>query len=194
MEDQPLYRSIRLQNLPPSDTVDPPLPPQRKRLGTDGSFEPIGVSKVTGELELRSNQVDTTIVKIKDLQADEFARNFNPPLTDLRDPMIVQVIPFDSPIIGVPVRRVMARSGEGISTPTSVVLAGGVPSSLVATPRPNAPTTPLSLSSWVVKPPTYSNVVDPYSGVFFGIPSAPFSSPYFMHTSHSGPVGSSSFF
>ena len=67
MEDQPLYRSIRLQNLPPYDTVEPPPPPQMRRLGTDGSFEPVGVSKVPGELKLRTNQVDTTAVDIEDL-------------------------------------------------------------------------------------------------------------------------------
>ena len=98
-----------MQNLAPSDTVEPPTPPQRRRLGADGSFEPVGVREVLGEPKLRTNQVDTTAVEIKYLQADEFARNFNPPLTDLSDPMIVQVIPFYLPVIGVPVSRVMAN-------------------------------------------------------------------------------------
>ena len=69
--------------------MEPPSPPQRWRLDTDGSFEPVGVSEVPGEPKLRTNQVDTTAVEIEYLQAYEFARNFNPPLTDLNDPMIV---------------------------------------------------------------------------------------------------------
>ena len=72
MEDQSLKRSRRLQNLPPLITLEPPPPHQRWRLDTDGSFEPIGVSEVPSELELRENHVDLTIVKIEELQADEF--------------------------------------------------------------------------------------------------------------------------
>ena len=55
MEDQPLCKSRRLQNLPPSVTVEPPPSPQRQRLDTDGSFESIGVSEVLGEPELSIN-------------------------------------------------------------------------------------------------------------------------------------------
>ena len=83
MEDQPLRRSRRLQNLPPLTTVEPPFPPQRRRL------ESMGISEVMSEPVLRTNQVDTTTVEIEDLQADEFARNFNSPLTDLNDHMIL---------------------------------------------------------------------------------------------------------
>ena len=113
-----------MQNLPPSDIVEPLPPHQRRRLDTDGSFEPVGVSEVPGEPKLRTNQVDTTTVDIEYLQADEIARNFNPPLTNLSDLVIVQVLPFTSPVIGVPERRVMANSREGIYTPTSAMLDG----------------------------------------------------------------------
>ena len=41
--------------------------PQRRRLDTDSYFEPIGVSEVPGELELRTNQFDLTAVEIEDL-------------------------------------------------------------------------------------------------------------------------------
>ena len=85
MEDQPIRRSLRLQNIPPLITLEPPPPPQRKRLDTDGSFEPIGVSEVLGEPELRANHLDLNTIEIEDLQDDEFARNFNTPLTDLND-------------------------------------------------------------------------------------------------------------
>ena len=55
MEDQPIRRSRRLQNLPLFITLESPPPPQRQRLDTDGSFEPVGISEVPGELELRTN-------------------------------------------------------------------------------------------------------------------------------------------
>ena len=87
--------SRRLQNLPLLITLEPPPPPQRQRLDTDGSFKPIGVSEVSSEPKLRTDQFDLTTIKIEDLQADEFARNFNSPLTDLNDTVIVQVRPFN---------------------------------------------------------------------------------------------------
>ena len=49
MEDQILRRSYRLQNLPPSVTVDPPPPHQKRRLDTDGSFKQVHVSEVPSE-------------------------------------------------------------------------------------------------------------------------------------------------
>ena len=78
-----------MHNLPLLITLKPPPPPQRRILDTDGSFEPIGVSEVTGEPKLRANHLNLNIVEIEDLQADEFARNFNTTLTDLNDPVIV---------------------------------------------------------------------------------------------------------
>ena len=78
-----------MQNLPLLITLEPPPPPQRRRLDTDGYFEPIGVSEVPGEPELRENHFNLNTVEIEDLQADEFARNFNSPLTDLNNQVIV---------------------------------------------------------------------------------------------------------
>ena len=59
----------------------------------------------------------TTTIEIEYLQDDEFARKFNSPLTELNDHVIVQVLQFDSPVIGVHVSRLMASSREGPSTP-----------------------------------------------------------------------------
>ena len=101
-----------MQNLPPLITLEPPPPPQRRRLDTDGSFEPIGVSEVPGEQSLIANHLDFDTIEIEDLQTDEFARNFNTPLTDLNDPEMVWVRPFDSPVLGVPVGRIMSYLGE----------------------------------------------------------------------------------
>ena len=67
VEDQLLKRSRSLQDLPLVIPVEPPLPPQRRILGIDGSFEPVGDSEVPGELEIRINQVDTNAVEIEDL-------------------------------------------------------------------------------------------------------------------------------
>ena len=125
VEDQPLRRSRRLQNLPPSVTVEPPPPPQKRRLDIDGSFEPVGVSEVPGEPELRINQEETTAVETKDLQVDKFARNLNPPLTDLNDPMIVQVHPFNPPVIGVPLGRIMSIAGESSLLPLQLLQLKG---------------------------------------------------------------------
>ena len=126
MEDQPIKRSQRLQNLPLLITLEPPPPPQRQRLDTDGYFEPIGFSEVSGEPELRANRLNLNTVEIEDLQDDEFARNFNTPLTDLNDPVIIQVLPFDPPVIGVPVGRIMSTAGESSFIFTSTILAEGV--------------------------------------------------------------------
>ena len=78
-----------MQNLPLLITLEPPPPPQRRRLDTDSSFKLIGVSEVPGEPELRANHFNLNTVEIEDLQVDEFTRNFNSPLTDLNDPVIV---------------------------------------------------------------------------------------------------------
>ena len=86
MEGQPIRRLRRLQNLPPLITLEHPPPPQRQRLDMNGSFELVGVSEVPGEPSLIANRLDFDTVEIEYLQ------------TDLNDPMIVQVRPFDSSI------------------------------------------------------------------------------------------------
>ena len=78
-----------MRNIPPITALEPPPLPQRHRLDTEGSFEPIGISEVIGEPELIANCFNLDTVEIEELQTDEFARNFNPPLTDLNDPVIV---------------------------------------------------------------------------------------------------------
>ena len=161
MEDQPFCSSRRLQNIPPSVTVEPPPPPQRKILDTNGSFEPVGVSEILGEPKLRINQEKAFAVEIEDLQDDEFPRNFNPLLTDLKDHVVIEVLPFSSPVIGVPLSKDMSSASEGIYTPTSSILAGGVQPPLVGTPRVSAYDAPISLSSRVVQNLAPYNVVDP---------------------------------
>ena len=110
----------------------------------DNSFELIGVSEVLGELELRANYLNLNMVEIEDLQADKFARNFNSPLTDLNDSVIIQVRPFNPPMIGVPLGRIMSTTRESSSTSTSAALARGVPPPSIGAPRTSIPTTPLT--------------------------------------------------
>ena len=49
--------------------------------------------------------------------------------------MTVQVLPFDLPVIGVPMSRLMASSREGPYTPISGISAEGVPPPPVGIPR-----------------------------------------------------------
>ena len=179
-----------MQNLPPLITLEPPPPHQRWRLDTDGSFEPIGVSEVLGEPEFRTNQFDLTTVEIEDLHADEFARNFNSPLTDLNDLVIVQVCPFSSPVIGVPLGRLMSSAGESSSTSTSVAPAEEVLPPPVSTPRTSIPTTPLTPASRVVQPTAPTSLAGASSGMVTQIPSVPTVPTSFAHTAQSGPTGS----
>ena len=85
-------------------------------------------------------------------------------------------------MIGVPVSRLMYSVGECPSTPVLAILAEGVSPPLVGTPRTNIPATPLTPASLVVQPLASTNVVGNYGGVVTGIPSVPFASPSFAHT------------
>ena len=193
MEDQPIRRSPRLQKIPPLITLEPPPPPQRRRLDTDGSFEPIGVSEVPGEPELRENSLNLNTVEIEDLQADKFARNFNTPLTDLNDPVIVQVRHFDPPMIGVPMGRIMSTTGESSFIPTSAAPAEGVLPPPVGVPRSSIPTMPLTPVSRVVQQLVPTSLAGASGGMVTGIPSIPIVPSSFTYAAQSGPVGSSAF-
>ena len=127
------------------------------------------------------------------MQAKEFVRNFNSPLTNLNDLVIVQVHPFNSPMIGVPMGRIMSSAGQSYSTSTSVASAEGVPPPPVGAPRADIPTTPLTPASRVVRPSASTNVVGTFGGVVTGILIVPSASTSFACTAQSGPVGSSSF-
>ena len=190
MEDQPPHRYRRLQNIPPLSTVEPPPPPQRRRLDTEGSFESFGVSQIPGEYELHYTQIYHSYVEVEVLQAQEFATNYNPPITDLSGTILVQVLPFGSPSVGVPLSTIMYSSGEGlgdVSTPTLAMLVNGVSPSSVSAPRPSIPTMPVvsfnfgsstlvSPSARVVNPSTPLNTFRQSSMVVTRIPNVPFTS------------------
>ena len=107
--------------------------------------------------------------------------------------MIVQVLPFNSPVISVPMGRLMSSARESPSTSISPIPAEGVSPPPIGTPRTNIPANPLTLASQAVQPLASTNVVGTSGGVVTGIPSVPSASPSFAHTTQSGPVGSFSF-
>ena len=158
----------------------------------DGSFEPIGVSEFLGEPTLIADHLNLDIVGIEDLQTNEFARNFNTPLTDLNDPVIVQVRPFDSPVLGVPVGRIMSTVGESYFLFTSTISAEGVLPPPVSAPRSSIPSMPLTPASRVVQPPIHPNLAGASSDMVTEIPSIPIV-PSSTYTAQSGPVGSLAF-
>ena len=127
------------------------------------------------------------------MQTDEFARNFNTPLTDLSDPVIVQVRPFSSPVVGVPLSRVMSSAEESSFVFTSTLLVEGVLPPPVSAPRSSFPSTPLTPARWVVQPPVHSNIGGTSGDMVAGIPSIPTIPSSFPYTTQSGPVGSSAY-
>lgn len=91
MEEKVPRRSRRVKNLPPIPFEYPP-PPRRRRLNTTSSFEPYGSSDIVGELDsietMASAPKDT---RIRDIEAEGFMRSFNPPLTGVEGPVVVQI-------------------------------------------------------------------------------------------------------
>ena len=114
-------------------------------------------------------------------------------MTDLNDPVIVQVRPFDSPVLGVPMGRTMSSTKESIFLFTSTIPVEGVLPPPVSTPRSSLPSTPLTPASRVVQPPIHSNLGGTSGDMVTGIPSIPTIPSSFPYTTQSGPVGSSTF-
>ena len=127
------------------------------------------------------------------MHTDEFARNFNTPLNNLNDLVIVQVIPFDSPVLGIPVGRIMSSVEESTFVFTSTLPVEGVLPPPVSAPRSSLPSTPLTPASRVVQPLVHSNLVGTSSDMVTGIPSIPTVLSSFPYTTQSGLVGSSTF-
>ena len=96
--------------------------------------------------------------------------------------MIIRVRPFNSPVIGVPLGRIMSTVRESYSASTSTTPAKGVPPSSVDDPRPTIPTIPLTLASRVAQPPASTNLAGTSGGVVTTIPSVPFVPTLFAHT------------
>ena len=94
-------------------------------------------------------------------------------MTDLNDPVIVQVRPFDSPVLGVPVGRIMSFAEESPFVFTSIVPVEGVLPPPVSAPRSSLPSTPLTPASRVVQPPVHSNLEGNSGDMVTRIPSIP---------------------
>ena len=87
--------------------------------------------------------------------------------------MIVQVRPFDSPVLGVPVGRIMSSMGESYFVFTSALPAEGVLPPPVSAPISSIPSTPLTPASRVVQQPVHSNLAGTSGDMVAGIPSIP---------------------
>jgi len=87
--------------------------------------------------------------------------------------MIVQVRPFDSPVLGVPVGRIMSSAGESSFAFTSAIPAEGVLPPPIGAPISSIPSTPLSLLSRVFQPPVHSNLAGTFGDMVTRIPSIP---------------------
>ena len=94
-------------------------------------------------------------------------------MTDLNDPVIVQVRPFDSPVLGVPVGRIMSSTKESSFVFTSVVPVEGLLPPPVSAPRSSIPSTRLTPVSRVVQPSVHSNLAGTSGDMVTGIPSIP---------------------
>ena len=80
------------------------------------------------------------------MQAEEFARNYNSPLPNLRDPVLVEVRPFIQPGLGVSSSLVMSNTREGsgdIYTLTSAMSTGRASPLHVNVPLSNIPNAPI---------------------------------------------------
>ena len=97
--------------------------------------------------------------------------------------MIVQVRPFDPPMFGVPVVRLMSTAGESSFVSTSTAQAEGVLPPPVGVPRSSIPTMPLTPASRVVQPPVPTSLVGAFRGMVTRIPSVPIVPTSFTHTS-----------
>ena len=95
--------------------------------------------------------------------------------------MIIQVRPFNSPVIGVPLGRLMSTVGEISSTSTSSTPVEGVPPPLVGAPKKSIPTTPLTPAIRVVQPPAPTSLTSNSGGMVTGIPSVPSVPTSFAH-------------
>ena len=94
-------------------------------------------------------------------------------MTDLNDPVIVQVRPFDPPIFGVPVGRIMSTVGESSFVFTSTTPVEGLLPPPASAPRSSIPTTPLTPASRVVQPPVPTSLAGASGGMVTRIPSIP---------------------
>ena len=91
--------------------------------------------------------------------------------------------PFDPPIFGVPVDRIMSTAGESSFVFTLATLAEGVLPPPVSASRSRIPTMPLTLASRVVQPPVPTSLVGASGGMVTGIHSIPIVPSSFTHTS-----------
>jgi hypothetical protein len=92
VEDQELHRSQRLLGLLLVD-LEPPPPPLRKKLDQQGSFEATGLHETVPNFSPRGEHLIPKEPIISDLRVEALGL-YNPPITELSVPIIVQVQPY----------------------------------------------------------------------------------------------------
>ena len=100
---------------------------------TSGSFETTGLIDVLRKLgPIMNNNTTSHTTTVEDLQAEGFAIPFNPPLTRIHDPILVQVSPFGEPKLTeyrITSDFIMDNTREGlryIFTPTLDIVSRGL--------------------------------------------------------------------
>jgi len=172
-----LHRSRRIHNLPPV-TFEPPPPPRRRKINAAGSFEPNDSIDFIGEPIPKENIASAPeTTRVEDLQAKGFVRPFNPPLTGVNTPVVVQIPnPEERADTSYHISRGLVMDDlaplvEEIQTPVDAISTPPYQSATIP-----SPTIPVTAST---------------SSLMFGsglkqIPSGAFSAPFGLGTSTTG--------
>jgi hypothetical protein len=89
VEDQELLWSRRILGLPPVD-LEPPLPPLRRKLDQQGYIEATGLQETIPDSYPRGENFNLEEPIISNLRVEDIG-SYNPPITDLLVPIVVQV-------------------------------------------------------------------------------------------------------
>jgi hypothetical protein len=124
MEDQELRRSQRLLGLLPVN-LEPPPPPLRRRLDQQGSFEATGPHETEPDPSPRGEHLIPEEPTIFDLRAEALGP-YNPPITDLSTPIVVQVKPYERQVVSQAAMETnVATSSGNPHIPSTTVTTGG---------------------------------------------------------------------
>jgi hypothetical protein len=114
----------RLLGLPPIN-LDPFPPPIRRRLDQQGYFEVTGAQETKPGLSPRVEHLILREPTISNLR-EESLGPYNPLMTDLSVPIVIQVKPYEHQVVSQAVMEKHVATSSGNShTPSMVVTIGG---------------------------------------------------------------------
>jgi hypothetical protein len=126
VEYQELLHSRRLLGLPLVD-LEPPSPPLRRRLDQQGSFEETEPQETETDPYPRREHLILEEPTISDLGAEALGL-YNPLITDLSTPIIVQVDPYECQVVSQATMMTNAATSLGNThTPSMTLTTGGFP-------------------------------------------------------------------